>query len=138
MPLRSFSEEGPKILYYVYLLEAQSGPERRYVGLTTDLKQRLDACVGQGVADGLFVIDHESKMTAVVCGLGATLLERQELIAEIDEGGGFTPAAKFEFEQATVKRKRLIDITDLESDMVETDGARLLCLRHSDLRSFVP
>ena len=69
-------------------------------------------------------------MTAVVGGLGAALLESQELIAQVDEGRGLAPAAKLEFEQATVKRQRLIDITDFESDMVETDGARFLCMGH--------
>jgi putative endonuclease len=37
--LRSFSEGGP--LYYVYLIESLSAQEERYVGMTTDLKQRL-------------------------------------------------------------------------------------------------
>jgi hypothetical protein len=49
-------------------------------------------------------------MTAAVGSLRAALLERDKLIAEIDEGRGFAPAAKFEFEQATVERNRLIDI----------------------------
>src|SRR6266849_1789638 len=33
-------------------------------------------------------------------------------------------------EMAAVERQRLLDIADLESDMVETDGARFLCFRH--------
>src|SRR6476620_2545477 len=37
--LRSFSEGGP--VYYVYLIESLSAHEERYVGMTTDLKQRL-------------------------------------------------------------------------------------------------
>ena len=37
--LRNFSEEGP--LYYVYLIESLSAQGERYVGMTTDLKQRL-------------------------------------------------------------------------------------------------
>ena len=37
--LRSFSEGGP--VYYVYLIESLSPDEERYVGMTTDLKQRL-------------------------------------------------------------------------------------------------
>ena len=28
-------------MFYVYLLESDISPEQRYVGLTTDLKQRL-------------------------------------------------------------------------------------------------
>jgi hypothetical protein len=80
------------------------------------------------VVDGVLVIDYESKMTAVVGGLGAALLECEELIAQIDEGRGLAPAAKLEVEQATVERQRLIDITDLESDIVEADRARFLCM----------
>src|SRR6266487_4607156 len=37
--LRSFSEGGP--VYYVYLIESLSAQGERYVGITTDLKQRL-------------------------------------------------------------------------------------------------
>ena len=37
--LRSFSEGGP--VYYVYLIESLSVQGERYVGMTTDLKQRL-------------------------------------------------------------------------------------------------
>ena len=36
--LRSFSEGGP--VYYVYLIESLSAQGERYVGMTTDLKQR--------------------------------------------------------------------------------------------------
>jgi putative endonuclease len=38
--LRSFSEGG-LVMYYVYLLESESTPGRRYVGLSSDLKQRF-------------------------------------------------------------------------------------------------
>ena len=37
--LRSFSEGGP--VYYVYLIESLRMQGERYVGMTTDLKQRL-------------------------------------------------------------------------------------------------
>ena len=37
--LGSFSEGGP--VYYVYLIESLSAQGERYVGMTTDLKQRL-------------------------------------------------------------------------------------------------
>src|SRR6266478_6480748 len=37
--------------------------------------ERFHARLRQGAAHGLFVIDNESKMTAVVGGLGAALLE---------------------------------------------------------------
>jgi hypothetical protein len=66
-------------------------------------------------------------MTPIVGGLSAALLEREKLIAQIDEGRGLVPAAKLEVEQAAVKRERLVDIADFESDVVETDGARFFC-----------
>ena len=38
--LRSFSERGPSV-YYVYLIESISAQGERYLGMTTDLKERL-------------------------------------------------------------------------------------------------
>src|SRR5262245_47300892 len=92
--------------------------------------QRLDPRRRQGAAHRVLVVDHETKMTAVVGGLGAPLLQRQELVAQIDEGRGLALAAQFEVEQATVECQRLLDIADLEGNMVETDGARFSWLRH--------
>ena len=113
---------------------------RRYVVVADDLYtiaprvekiekltgQRLHSGIRERLADRIPVIDHESKMTAVVGGLGAALLEREELIAQIDESRGLAPTANLEVEQAAVKCERLLDIADLEGDMVETDGARFL------------
>src|SRR5262249_55605727 len=95
--------------------------------------QHLHARLHQGAADGFLVIDHQSKMTAVVGGLSAALLECQKLIAQVDEGRGVASAAKLEFEEATVKRQRFVDITDFERDMVETHGARFLWMSHKHL-----
>jgi hypothetical protein len=44
--------------------------------------QRVDAGLRQRTADRVLVINHESKMTAVVGSLGAALLEREELILD--------------------------------------------------------
>ena len=57
----------------------------------------------------------------------------RKLIAQIDERRGLALAAQFELEQAAIERQRLVDIADLESDVVETDGARFLCFRHGGL-----
>ena len=65
-------------------------------------------------------------MPAVIRRLPPALLQREELIAKIDEGGVFALAAQLELEQAAVERQRLFDVADLERDVVETDGARLL------------
>src|SRR6266540_1135598 len=97
--------------------------------------QRLDARGRERAAHGVFVVDHEAEMTAVVGRLGAALLQRKELVAQIDERRGLALAAQLELEQAAVEGQRLLDIADLERDMVETQGARFSCLRHGSLRS---
>jgi len=51
-------------------------------------RQRLDARRRQRAAHRVLVVDHETKMTAVVGALGAALLQREELIAQIDERRG--------------------------------------------------
>ena len=43
--------------------------------------QRVHARLCQRLADGVLVIDHESKMAAGVGGLLTALLQRQELVA---------------------------------------------------------
>src|SRR5262245_1704716 len=86
--------------------------------------QRFDTGSGQRLADRLLVIDHETEMAAVVGGLLPPLLQREELVAEIDEGRRLALAPKLEIEQAAVERQGRIDVTDLESDVIETDGAR--------------
>src|SRR5215472_6206627 len=92
--------------------------------------QRLDPRRRQRAADRVLVVDHEAKMTTVVGGLGAPLLQRKELIAQVDEGRGLALAAQFEVKQAAVECQRLLDIADLEGDVVETDGVRFSWLRH--------
>src|SRR5712692_1974632 len=101
-------------------------------------RQWLDARPRQRAADGVLVVDHQAEMTAVVGGLAAALLQREELIAQVDEGRAFALAAKLELEQAAVERQRLIDVADLERDMVEADGARFPWLGHRGLRITSP
>jgi hypothetical protein len=62
--------------------------------------------------------------------LCTALLERKELVSEIDERHGIAFASKFEVEQATVEGQSRFDVVDFESDMIETDQACLLCLGH--------
>src|SRR2546423_1348469 len=65
--------------------------------------QWSNARAGQRLAHGLLVVDHESEMAAVVGGLGTALLEREKLVAEIDEGRSAALAAKLEIEQPRVE-----------------------------------
>jgi hypothetical protein len=73
-------------------------------------------------------------MTSIVSRLGTTLLEREELVAQIDEGRRAALAAKFELEQSTVERQSLFDISDLERYVVETDRASFSCFSHGGYR----
>src|SRR5437879_13219261 len=63
-------------------------------------RQGLDSRVAQCFASGFLIIDHKSEVTPIVGGLRATLLEREELVSEIDEGHRIAFASKLEFEQA--------------------------------------
>src|SRR5262249_53712412 len=96
--------------------------------------QWLDTRCGERAAHRLLVVDHESEMTAAVGRLGAALLQREELVAQIDERRGLALSAQLELEQTAVEGQRLLDVADLERDMVETDGARFACFRHGSLR----
>ena len=49
--------------------------------------------------------------SAVVGGLPSALLQREQLVAEIDERRSFALAAKSEVEQASVERQSLFDVT---------------------------
>src|SRR5262249_4806060 len=91
--------------------------------------QRLDAGRRQRAAHRVLVVDHESEMTAAVGRLGAALLQREKLVAQIDERRGLALSAQLELEQTAVEGQRLLDVADLERDMVETDGARFPCFR---------
>src|SRR5262245_56256584 len=99
--------------------------------------QRFDTGSGQRLADRLLVIDHETEMAAVVGRLLTPLLQREELVAEIDEGRCLALAAELEIEQAAVESQGRIDVADLESDVIETDGTRFSSLRHVALRVFI-
>ena len=91
--------------------------------------QRFDPRVSQRLADGILVVDHKPKMTSLVSRLSSAFLQCEELVAQIDESRSAALAAKFEVEQSTVERQSLLDITDFERDVIETNGARLFLLR---------
>jgi hypothetical protein len=76
------------------------------------------------LAGRFLVVNDETKVATIVCGLPATLLKRDKLIAKVDEGHGVTFAAQFKPEETTVERQRLIDIPHLQCDVVEANDAR--------------
>jgi hypothetical protein len=64
-------------------------------------------------------------MAAIVGRRGAALLQRDELIAEVDEGRRLAAAAQAEDEQTPVEGERFVDIADDERDMIEPDRSCL-------------
>src|SRR5262252_3743524 len=96
--------------------------------------QRLDARGRERAPHRVFVVDDQSEMTAAVGRLRAALLQREELVAQVDERRGLALAAQLELEQTAIKGQRLVDIADLQRDMVETHGARFACFWHGSLR----
>jgi hypothetical protein len=61
--------------------------------------------------------------------LRSALLQCEELVAEIDKSRSAALAAKFEVEQSTVKSQSLLDITDFQRYVVQTNGAPPSLLR---------
>src|SRR4029434_5106152 len=80
--------------------------------------QRLDTRLRQRFANCVLVVHHKSKMAGLVSGLGTALLQRKELVAQIDEGRGTALAPKFELQQSTIESQSLLYITDLERYVV--------------------
>ena len=74
-------------------------------------------------------------MTAVVSRLFASRLQRDELVAKIDEGHRLALAAQFEVEDAAVECQRFLNVPDFQRYVVEADGARLWGADHSTLQS---
>jgi len=76
-------------------------------------------------------------MAALVSGLSTAPLQCEKLIAQIDEGRIAALAPKFEIEQATIESQSIIDITDFERDVVETNDARFSCFSHVALHQLL-
>jgi len=57
-------------------------------------------------------------------------LQRQELIAQIDEGRSGALAPKFKIEQSTIEDQSLVDIADFKRNVVETNGTRFSWSNH--------
>ncbi len=85
------------------------------------------------LADGLLVVHHEPEMATVVRRLAAALLQREELVAQVDEGHVLAFPAQLEVEEAGVKRQRCLDIAHFKRHVIETDGARFFGFRHQTL-----
>ena len=67
----------------------------------------------EGAPSCFLVIDHETEMASSICNLFSPLLQRDELIAQVDERHRVTLAAKLELENPSVKGQCLLDVADL-------------------------
>src|SRR5262249_37023797 len=92
--------------------------------------QDLDAGRDQSRAQCLLVVHHQPEVAPVVGCLPASPLQGDELIPTIYKPRIFAVAAQLKVKQASIDPDRFLDITDFGRDVVYTDGARLLVLRH--------
>src|SRR6185312_16601486 len=60
--------------------------------------QRFYPLVSERLTDGLLVVDHKPKMTPIVSRLSSASLQREKLVAQIDESRSGALAAKLEVE----------------------------------------
>src|SRR5262249_41078078 len=56
-------------------------------------RQCLDPGLRERCADRLLVVDHKAEVATIVTGLSAPLLQREELISQVNESRGVAPAA---------------------------------------------
>ena len=76
-------------------------------------------------AHSFLVLDDEPEMAAPIRRLRPPLLERHELVAEVDERHRRAPAAELERpEQPLPEVQRLVEVPDLQRHVVDPDGAR--------------
>src|SRR3954469_15476529 len=76
------------------------------------------------------VLDHQAEVAAAGRGGIWRLLQREELVAEVDEGHAIFAAAKLEAEEVSVEIERLVDVPHLDCDMVEPDEAGFAGVGH--------
>jgi hypothetical protein len=69
----------------------------------------------------LLVVHHEPEVRRLA---RAGRHQRDELIADVDEGRALHSPAQVEVEQAPVQLERHVDITDLQGDVVDADEPR--------------
>ena len=87
---------------------------------------RLDlrAGIGERLARRLLVVDDQTEVTAAVRRLSSALRERDELVADVDEGHVRRASTELEIEDPAVELERVVDALDLERDVVDPDESR--------------
>ena len=69
----------------------------------------------------LLVVDDEAEVAVVVGRLPASLADREELVAQVDERHPRHAPAQLEVEEPRVELQRLVEVADLERDVVDPD-----------------
>ena len=77
---------------------------------------------------GLDVVDDEADVSVRVGRLRAAGRQRDELVADVDEGDALATPPEREVENRTVEVERFLDVSDLQSDVIHPDEA--CALRH--------
>ena len=68
---------------------------------------------------------HQAEVSSFIGRLPSSPLQRDELVAQVDEGILVASASQLKFEDPPVEGERLIDVAHLEGHMVEADRSRL-------------
>ena len=84
----------------------------------------LDAGVYECLAGRLLVIDDEAEVPRLIGRLGSSGRQRDELVADVDEGHAPCAAAKLEVKDPAVELEGVLDALDLERDVVDADEPR--------------
>src|SRR5262249_6333866 len=74
----------------------------------------LDAGLLERAAGRLLVVDDEAEMPMSVGRLRPAFGERDELVADVDEGHASAASSELEVEDPSVELERLVDAADLE------------------------
>src|SRR6185369_10782178 len=80
-----------------------------------------DACRLDRRSSGFLVLDHQAEMAAAGRRGVGRFLQREEMVAEVDEGHARLLAAKLQGEELAVEIECLVDVADLDRNMVEAD-----------------
>ena len=102
-------------------------PAVRYIETGASRRKKKEKKFHAGLArsreHGLLVVDDEPEVALSVLRRGGALHQREELVAQVDEGDAGTPPPQLELEQGAVEGERLVERGDLERHVIDPDGA---------------
>src|SRR5207302_3280623 len=84
-----------------------------------------DAELLEPLAHRFLVVDDEAEVARLVGRLRASPRQRDELVAHVDEGHPAGASAQLErAEDRLPERERLVDVSDLEREVIDSDQLR--------------